>query len=119
MVVLLVAFMPDFLKINAGAQMIAIYGVGTHKYDMSINVIAESITLERCEELDFLHIPLLHIQLLILSIHIGIRLSAKLFRCWKSNILELMVSEPGRTRDIYLFSRLSKLAIERKGHQCC
>ena len=43
-VVLLIAFMPDFLKINAGAQMIAIYGVGTHKYDMSINVIAESIT---------------------------------------------------------------------------
>ena len=37
---LLVAFMPDFLKINA--QVIAICGVGTHKYCMSINVIAES-----------------------------------------------------------------------------
>ena len=52
-VVLLVAFMLDFLKINAGAQMIAIYGVGTHKYNMSISVIAESITLERCKEFSY------------------------------------------------------------------
>ena len=32
MVFLLIAFMPDFLKINAGAQAIAICGIGTHKY---------------------------------------------------------------------------------------
>ena len=53
MVVLLIAFMPNFLMINAGAQVIATCGVGTHKYCMSINVIAESITLERCKELLF------------------------------------------------------------------
>ena len=31
-VVLLIAFMPDVSKINAGAQVIAVYGIGTHKY---------------------------------------------------------------------------------------
>ena len=54
-VVLLIVFMPDFLKIKDGAQVIAIRGVGTHKHYMSINVIAESVTLERCKELLFLH----------------------------------------------------------------
>ena len=54
-VVLLIVFMSDFLKINAGAQVIAMCGVGTHRYCMLINVIAESITLERCKELLFLH----------------------------------------------------------------
>ena len=53
--VLLVAFIPDFLKINAGAQVIVICGVSTHKCCMSTNVIAESIALERCKELLFLH----------------------------------------------------------------
>ena len=48
--------MRDFLKINAGAQVVAMYGVGNHKYCMSIDVIAESITLERCKEPLFLHI---------------------------------------------------------------
>ena len=47
--------MPDFLNINADAQVIVICGVGTHKYCMSISVIADSITLERCKELLFLH----------------------------------------------------------------
>ena len=55
-IVLFLAFMPDFLKINAGAQVIAICGIGTHKYCMSINVIAKSITLEWCKELLFLHV---------------------------------------------------------------
>ena len=55
-VVLLVAFMRDFLKINAGAQVVAMYGVRNHKYCMSIDVIAESITLERCKEPLFLHV---------------------------------------------------------------
>ena len=55
MVVLLLAFMPDFLKINAGILVIAECGVGTHKYRMLINVIAENITLERCKEILFLH----------------------------------------------------------------
>ena len=54
-VVLLIAFMLNFLMINAGAQVIVICGVGTHKYCMSINVIGESVTLERCKELLFLH----------------------------------------------------------------
>ena len=46
-VVLLVAFVPDFLKINGGAKVIAICGVGSHKYCMLINVIDESIPLQR------------------------------------------------------------------------
>ena len=54
-VALLMAFIPDFLKINAGAQVILICGVCTNKYCMSINVIAESITLESCKQLLFLH----------------------------------------------------------------
>ena len=45
---LLIAFMADF---NADAQVIVTCGVRTHKYCMSINLIAESITLERCKEL--------------------------------------------------------------------
>ena len=40
-VVLLIAFMPDFLKINAGVEVIAICDVGTQKYCMLINVTAE------------------------------------------------------------------------------
>ena len=47
--------MADFLKINADAQVIVICGVGTHKYCMLINVIADSITFERCKEPLFLH----------------------------------------------------------------
>ena len=54
-VALLMAFIPDFLKINAGAQVILICGVCTNKYCMSINVIAESITLESFKQLLFLH----------------------------------------------------------------
>ena len=42
--VLHIAFMPDILKINAGAQVITICGVGTHKCYMLINEIAESMT---------------------------------------------------------------------------
>ena len=53
--VLLVAFIPDFLKINSGAQVIVICGVSTHKCCKLTNVIAESIALERCKELLFLH----------------------------------------------------------------
>ena len=87
-VVLVIAFMPDFLKINAGAQVIAICGLGTHKYCISINVIAESIILERCKEPLFLH-----------------ALSGPDYMSW---LLELMVSEPGRTRDCS-FRRLSRL----------
>ena len=55
-IVLFVVFMPGFLKINAGAQVIAICGIGTHKYCMSINVIAKSITSEGCKEVLFLHV---------------------------------------------------------------
>lgn len=94
-VVLVIAFMPGFLKINAGAQVIAICGLGTHKYCISINVIAESIILERCKELLFLH-----------------ALSGPDYMSW---LLELMVSGPGRTRDCS-FRRLSKLVIEKKGN---
>ena len=92
---LVIAFMPDFLKINAGAQVIAICGLGTHKYCISINVIAESIILERCKELLFLH-----------------ALSGPDYMSW---LLEHMVSEPGRTRDCS-FRRFSRLVIEKKGN---
>ena len=54
-IILLVAFTPDFLQVNTSAQVIAICGVGTQKYCMSINVIAKSVTLERSKELLFLH----------------------------------------------------------------
>ena len=47
---------------------------------------------------------------------IRIRLYVTLFPNYKSKILEPMVSELGRTRDIYSFRRLSKLVIERRGH---
>ena len=90
-VVLLVAFIPDFLKINVDAQVIVICDAGTQKYCMSINVIAASITLERCKEL------------LFSACIIMIRLYVKLFPRWKSKILELMVSQPGLTRDIHSF----------------
>ena len=48
-VIFLLAFIPDFLKINTVTEVTEICGVGTHKYCMSVNVIAESITLERCK----------------------------------------------------------------------
>ena len=54
--VLDVAFIPVFLTINTVVQVIVICGVGTHKECMSINVIGESITLERCKELLFLYV---------------------------------------------------------------
>lgn len=90
-VVLLVAFTPEFLKIKAGAQVIATCGVATGKYCILINVIAESITLERCEELLSLH------ALLVSNYR------SSYFHVIK---VKLMVSEPGHTKDIYLFGWL-------------
>ena len=88
--VLLVAFTPEFLKIKAGAQVIATCGVATGKYCILINVIAESITLERCEELLSLHALVSNYR-------------SSYFHVIK---VKLMVSEPGHTKDIYLFGRL-------------
>ena len=54
-VVLLVAFMPDFLDIRDDVKIYATCGVGSGKYSLLINIIADYINLKRCKEMLFLH----------------------------------------------------------------
>ena len=81
-VVLLVAFILDFLKINVDAQVIVICDARTQKYCMSINVIAKTITLERCKELLFLHVLLSWSDYTSNFFHVG---KVKLWNSWSVN----------------------------------
>ena len=54
-VVILIAYMPDFLQADSQVQVYAVCGVGSNTYSLSINIIAEHVGLERCKELLFLH----------------------------------------------------------------
>ena len=54
-VVILVAYMPDFLKTNNQVRVFAVCGVGFNTYPLSINTIADHVGRERCKEVLFLH----------------------------------------------------------------
>ena len=100
-VVLLRHFTPHFLKINADSPVIVICGVGTQKYCMLINVIAESITLERCKEILFLY-ALSGSDCTSSYFQVG---KVKFWNSWLVNqdVLEM-------------YGQLSKVVIERRGH---
>ena len=54
-VVLLVAYMPNFVNINNNASIVAVSGVGSKTATLSINAIACYVGSERCKEMFFLH----------------------------------------------------------------
>ena len=54
-VVILVAYMPDFLEIDCNVQVSAVFGVGFNTSCMSVNAIAAHIALKWCKELLCLH----------------------------------------------------------------
>ena len=54
-VVILVAYMPDFLEIDSNVRVSVLSGVGFNTNCISVNAIAAYIGLKRCKELLFLH----------------------------------------------------------------
>ena len=54
-VVILVAYMPDFLEIDSNVRVSIVSGVGFDTSCVSVNAIAAYIGLKRCKELLFLH----------------------------------------------------------------
>ena len=52
-VVILVAYMPDFLKINNEVCISSVCGVGVNIYTLSINATADYMGIMRCKELLF------------------------------------------------------------------
>ena len=54
-VVILVAYMPDFLEIDSNVRVSVVSGVGFNTSCISVNAIAAYIGLKKCKELLFLH----------------------------------------------------------------
>ena len=54
-VVILVAYMPDFLKVDSNVRIFVVSGVGFNTSCISVNAIAAYIGLKRLKELLFLH----------------------------------------------------------------
>ena len=57
-VVIVVAYMPDFLEIYSNVRVSVVSGVGFNTSCISVNAIAAYIGLKKCKELLFLHSPL-------------------------------------------------------------
>ena len=101
--------------INADAQVTVICGVGTHKYCMSISLIAESMTLERCKELLFLH-ALLGSDYISSFFHVG---KVKFWNSWLVNqdVPETFIrlsdcpSLPLREEDINIYEKIYYFSI--------